>query len=45
LLDVIGDAERQLVSLQSAPAIRDEPDRAWVDGWLHRSYVAYWASR
>jgi len=45
VLDLIGDAERQLVSLQSAPAVRDEPDRAWVDGWLHRSYLAYWASR
>jgi len=45
VLDLIGDAERQLVSLQSAPAVREEPDRAWVDGWLHRSYLAYWASR
>jgi hypothetical protein len=45
VLDLIGDAERQLVSLQSTPAVRDEPDRCWVDEWLHRSYMAYWASR
>ena len=20
-----------------------EPDRRWIDGWLHRSYTACWA--
>ncbi|MBO0773346.1 MAG: hypothetical protein J2P35_17975 [Actinobacteria bacterium] len=23
----------------------DQPDPAWVDHWLHRSYLDYWASR
>jgi hypothetical protein len=21
-----------------------EPDRAWADGWLHRSYLTFWQS-
>src|ERR1700712_2972818 len=32
-------AERELESLRSGSAIPAEPDREWVDGWLHRSYT------
>jgi hypothetical protein len=24
------------------PATADQPDRRWVDGWLHRSYLNFW---
>ncbi len=43
VLTSIGDVERQLVALQSAADVPAEPDRAWVDDWLHRSYEAFWA--
>jgi hypothetical protein len=39
----IDDAERQLVELRSSTRVPDQPDRAWVDRWLHRSYTTYWA--
>jgi hypothetical protein len=43
VLTSIADVERQLVALQSASDVPAEPDRAWVDDWLHRSYEAFWA--
>ena len=36
-------AEAQLASLRNAPDLPAEPDRAWVDAWLHRSHLAYWS--
>ena len=42
VLTSIADVERQLVALQSAADVPAEPDRAWVDDWLHRSYEAFW---
>ncbi len=41
-LDAVTDAEQRLVALQESPAAPPEPDAAWVDGWLHRSHLAYW---
>lgn len=38
-------AEQELVAVRSRPALSAEPDRAWVDGWLHRSYLSFWESR
>jgi uncharacterized protein len=38
----ISDAEEQLVALGSSRHVPDEPDRAWVNEWLHRSHLAYW---
>ncbi len=46
LEDVVGaidDAEQRLTRLRESTAVPAEPDRAWVDGWLHRSYLAYWS--
>ncbi len=40
----VQDAEARLVALRDSPAVPPEPDRAWVDGWLHRSHLAYWES-
>jgi uncharacterized protein len=47
LLDVLADidaAEAELISLRASPAVPAQPDRAWVDGWLHRSYLVFWSS-
>ncbi|WP_448641191.1 DNA polymerase beta superfamily protein [Geodermatophilus sp. URMC 63] len=38
----VEDAEARLVALSDSAAVPPEPDRAWVDGWLHRSHLAYW---
>ncbi len=43
VLAAVGDAEQRLAALQESPAVPPEPDTAWVDGWLHRSHLAYWA--
>lgn len=44
VLDAVCEAEARLVALQQAPDVPPEPDRAWVDHWLHRSYLAFWAT-
>lgn len=36
--------EGRLRELQDAADVPPEPDRTWVDAWLHRSYLAYWSS-
>jgi hypothetical protein len=38
----VDDAEARLTALRDAPSVPAVPDRAWVDGWLHRSYMAHW---
>jgi hypothetical protein len=43
VLDAITDAETQLERLRDSSAVADQPDRGWVDDWLHRSYVNFWA--
>jgi hypothetical protein len=45
ILDAITVAENHLNQLHDSPAIPPEPDRAWVDDWLHRSYQNFWASQ
>jgi hypothetical protein len=35
-------AEQRLVELRESSTVPDEPDRAWVDAWLHRSYLTHW---
>jgi uncharacterized protein len=42
VLDAITDAEERLTGLRDNPALADQPDRHWVDGWLHRSYLNFW---
>jgi hypothetical protein len=39
----ITDAEQRLTRLADSPGIAEQPDRRWVDDWLHRSYQAFWA--
>jgi hypothetical protein len=42
VLDAITDAEQRLARLRGNPDIPDQPDRQWVDDWLHRSYMNFW---
>ena len=36
------EAEARLLELSTSAAVPEQPDRAWVDGWLHRRHLAYW---
>ncbi|WP_202925834.1 DNA polymerase beta superfamily protein [Goekera deserti] len=40
----VAEAEAALVRLQTSADVPPEPDRAWVDDWLHRGYQRAWAS-
>jgi uncharacterized protein len=42
VLQAISDAEARLAGLRDSPSIPDEPDRRWIDDWLHRSYMGFW---
>ena len=35
-------AEVELTNLKESSSLPDEPDRRWVDRWLHRSHLSYW---
>ncbi len=41
--DAVSDAEARLAPLRESTAIVEQPDRRWVDDWLHRSYQNFWA--
>lgn len=43
VLDAISDGERRLRRLKNSTSLGDQPDRAWVDAWLHRSYLSAWS--
>ncbi len=38
----VGEAERRLEELRESADLPPQPDRAWVDDWLHRVHLAYW---
>lgn len=38
----VADAERRLLELSVDASVPDQPDRAWVDDWLHRVHLEYW---
>jgi hypothetical protein len=42
VLDAVSDAEARLAQLRDSQAIAEQPDRRWVDDWLHRSYLNFW---
>lgn len=42
VVSAITDAEAQLTQLSEDTDLPDEPDRAWVDAWLHRSHLDHW---
>ena len=43
VLGAVTSTETQLIRLRETPAAPDQPDRGWVDEWLHRSYLNFWA--
>jgi hypothetical protein len=45
VIEAVTEAEAALGRLRDSADVPDEPDRAWVDGWLHRSYEEFWAGR
>jgi hypothetical protein len=45
VLAAVEDAERELTRLREQSAVPPEPDRQWVDEWLHRSYLEFWSQR
>jgi uncharacterized protein len=42
VIDAIAEAEAKLTELRAGSAVPDQPDRRWVDEWLHRSYLSFW---
>lgn len=44
VLAAIDEADARLVALRDAAQVPEQPDRAWVDDWLHRSYLEFWES-
>ena len=40
--DEMGICLERLVALGSSRHVPDEPDRGWVNDWLHRSHAEYW---
>lgn len=36
--------ERRLTELRRSATVPDQPDRLWVDSWLHRAYQEFWAA-
>ena len=44
VLDAVSETEARLAQLRDSACIADQPDRRWVDDWLHRSYLGFWAS-
>lgn len=44
VIEEVDAAEERLRSLRDDADISDEPDRGWVNDWLHRAHLAYWAT-
>ncbi|WP_338180473.1 nucleotidyltransferase domain-containing protein [Jatrophihabitans sp.] len=44
VVERIGEYEAELTGLRESSAVPAQPDRDWVDGWLHRVHVEYWTS-
>jgi hypothetical protein len=42
VLVAINSAQSELSRLQTIAAVPAQPDRVCMDGWLHRSHVAFW---
>jgi hypothetical protein len=42
VVSAVADAEARLADLRGSSAVPDQPDRRWVDTWLHHSYLNFW---
>lgn len=40
----VDEVAGELVRLTTLPSVPDDPDQAWVDGWLHPAYTGFWAA-
>lgn len=43
VIAAVSAAETPLVDLRNSSSLPDQPDRRWIDRWLHRRHVDYWA--
>ncbi len=43
VIEAVTSAEAELERLRDGSSVPAQPDRRWVDDWLHRSHLAYWA--
>ncbi len=44
VIEAVTTAEADLARLRDASGVPAEPDRRWVDDWLHRSHLDYWSA-
>ncbi|MDT4918985.1 MAG: uncharacterized protein QOH89_3685 [Pseudonocardiales bacterium] len=42
VVTAIDRAESELTRLRADSAVPPQPDRSWVDDWLHRAHMSYW---
>jgi uncharacterized protein len=42
VIEAVGETEARLTELRGGSSIPEQPDRRWVDEWLHRSYLSFW---
>ena len=42
VLEALDASEAELAAAGADATVPDEPDRKWVDDWLHQSHLAYW---
>ena len=40
--EAVAAAEARLTGLRESTSLPDQPDRDWVDKWLHQSHLDYW---
>ncbi|HZL04323.1 MAG TPA: nucleotidyltransferase domain-containing protein [Coriobacteriia bacterium] len=40
----VDDAEQQLLALHDSDRVPAHPDTDWVNNWLHRAHLSYWAT-
>jgi len=41
-LEAVASAEANLRRLRDSSSLPDQPDRHWVDEWLHQAHLDYW---
>ena len=44
VVEAVAIAETHLTQLRDSSSLPGQPDRHWVDNWLHRAHLDYWQS-
>ena len=44
VLAEVDDLAARLEDLRTTSPLPEQPDRDWVDEWLHRSHLRYWGA-